>query len=75
MSSEIKIGDHVKTHIYGCVPAYGIVAVIDNDDFINVYHSHNSDLFAAARGTLRYTLQECTKITPQEYFKQVLSRN
>jgi len=73
MNSEIKIGDHVKAMVAGCIVQYGIVTEISDDGFIEL-HLSNNDLFPTQR-VWRWNRNECTKITPQEYFKQVLIRD
>jgi len=75
MNTEIKIGDHVKAEIVALVPfyVYGIVTEINHDEFIEL-HLHDNDCFPAQR-IWRYNPNECTRITPQEYFKQILLGN
>ncbi len=78
MNSEIKTGDYIKGTTAGACPDhFGKVIGFKTEDgeTFTVVHVPYSLVFSNLPGKMEFYKGECTKITPQEYFKHVLSRD
>lgn len=75
MNTEIKIGDYIRGTTWECPDHFGMVTgpgVQENSFRVYILHS---SIFYNLPDDMEFHKDQCTKITPQEYFKHVLSRD
>ena len=75
MGKQIQIGDYIRGTTRNCPDHFGkVIGPGDDAGYFNVWVPY-SLVFINLPDRMEFHEDECTKITPQEYFKHILSRD